>query len=380
MKILVVFTHRDVLASTANRILALLPELARRAEVGIVAPDDAASQALVAGIGVRLVQTFHERRIAGRTLAHFSDHNLSLTRSVRSAAKAFEPDVVYVPFPWGVRGIARAVHPLPVVVEANNVEGDLIAKSSYPWVARALLRFYVPWQERRALGAAGHIVTVSRHDAERIAARYDIHETHITTVPVGVPLLGVPTDVQRLAAKAALGLAPDKVHAVFHGTMMHPPNQVALLELSRMAAKLSSVRLEFVVAGRGLAAAPPGLTNLGFVPVLANLLRAADLAVVPITSGSGTRTKMVEYLGAGIPMVCTAVSARGLDLQPGKHAFVLPAVDDLFAEDIERLANDQELRHQMGNAAFALAQAQHSIPGAATKLLAVLGRYDSLSQ
>jgi glycosyltransferase involved in cell wall biosynthesis len=44
------------------------------------------------------------------------------------------------------------------------------------------------------------------------------------------------------------------------------------------------------------------------------LLRVADVALNPMLRGSGTNMKMLDYMAAGVPVISTAVGARGLGL------------------------------------------------------------------
>jgi glycosyltransferase involved in cell wall biosynthesis len=52
---------------------------------------------------------------------------------------------------------------------------------------------------------------------------------------------------------------------------------------------------------------------LGRVERLPPLLAAADVAVNPVESGSGSNVKLAEYLAAGVPVVTTPVGLRGYE-------------------------------------------------------------------
>jgi glycosyltransferase involved in cell wall biosynthesis len=77
------------------------------------------------------------------------------------------------------------------------------------------------------------------------------------------------------------------------------------------------------------------------------LLRAADVALNPMFSGSGTNLKMLEYFAAGLPVVTTAVGARGLDLTSGRHAIICPVED--FPGQVARVLRDDGLRARLGS-------------------------------
>jgi glycosyltransferase involved in cell wall biosynthesis len=72
-------------------------------------------------------------------------------------------------------------------------------------------------------------------------------------------------------------------------------------------------------------------------------LHAADLALCPLRTGSGTSLKTIEYLAAGLPLVTTAFGVRGLDVVPGVEAEVcdlqdMPARSGALAADPARRA------------------------------------------
>lgn len=60
---------------------------------------------------------------------------------------------------------------------------------------------------------------------------------------------------------------------------------------------------------------PANLRFAGRVPSTAAQLAAAQVAVAPLRHGSGTRLKLLEFFAAGLPVVCTAKAAEGLDVR-----------------------------------------------------------------
>jgi len=72
---------------------------------------------------------------------------------------------------------------------------------------------------------------------------------------------------------------------------------------------------------RGLVA-DPSVRLHGFVENLAPLYAAADVAVVPLRAGGGTRIKILEAFAHGIPVVTTSIGAEGIDAIAGEHLLV----------------------------------------------------------
>jgi len=63
------------------------------------------------------------------------------------------------------------------------------------------------------------------------------------------------------------------------------------------------------------------------------VLGAADVALNPMASGSGTNLKMLEYCAAGLPVISTPHGARGLSLRHREHLHVAELSE--FVEAIE---------------------------------------------
>ncbi|MBE9014313.1 glycosyltransferase, partial [Pseudanabaenaceae cyanobacterium LEGE 13415] len=64
----------------------------------------------------------------------------------------------------------------------------------------------------------------------------------------------------------------------------------------------------------------------------------SDVALNPVTFGSGTNLKMLEYFAAGIPVISTPAGIRGLGVEHGKHCIV--AEVEQFGEAINKLRSE----------------------------------------
>jgi polysaccharide biosynthesis protein PslH len=96
-----------------------------------------------------------------------------------------------------------------------------------------------------------------------------------------------------------------------------------------------------------------GVDLVGSVDDVSVELAVADVSIVPIRVGAGTRLKVVEAMANRLPMVTTTMGSEGIDLVHGRHALI---VDDArgFAEACARLAGDGELRQELADAGAAL--------------------------
>ena len=87
----------------------------------------------------------------------------------------------------------------------------------------------------------------------------------------------------------------------------------------------------------------------GPVESVAPYLRAADIAVVPLQNGGGTRMKILDYFAAGIPVVSTATGADGMPIEPGIQAAIANSPEE-FARAITDVRGDSLLRQTMSEA------------------------------
>lgn len=90
----------------------------------------------------------------------------------------------------------------------------------------------------------------------------------------------------------------------------------------------------------------PGLELTGEVADLGAELAAADVAVVPIRFGGGTRIKILEAFATGLPVVATSVGAEGLDVVGGRHLLLADDAES-FAEACLRVWRDPVLRESL---------------------------------
>jgi glycosyltransferase involved in cell wall biosynthesis len=98
----------------------------------------------------------------------------------------------------------------------------------------------------------------------------------------------------------------------------------------------------------------PRIHLTGSVDQLAPWLKAADLSVVPLVDGGGTRMKIIDCFAASLPVVSTSKGIEGIPVEPGKQAIVLDDWDP-FMSAIVDLWNNPEEASKLAGAGRALA-------------------------
>lgn len=93
----------------------------------------------------------------------------------------------------------------------------------------------------------------------------------------------------------------------------------------------------------------------------------ADIFVVPLRVGGGTRLKILEAMAAGLPIVSTTVGAEGLDVTDGENILLADEPQE-FAEQIATLLNNPALRDKIGNAGRLLVRQKYDWKQSVSKL------------
>jgi len=193
--------------------------------------------------------------------------------------------------------------------------------------------------EPQVLRAVDRVLVCS--DTEReLAHTWGVN--HAMVVPNGV-------DLERLAGLVRRPRADGEPPTlVFVGGLSYAPNAEAvrwlLDEIAPEIAKLLP-RVRIVLVGKGASPAllararPPEVEFSGWVEDVRPFLAQADVCVVPIRVGGGTRIKILEAMAAGVPVVSTRVGAEGIAARDSE-SIVLADDPAAFARAVAELCRD----------------------------------------
>jgi len=173
-------------------------------------------------------------------------------------------------------------------------------------------------------------------------------------IPHGVDISSFDACMEASGLRKQLGIAPDRPLLVYHGTYLYPPNlQAVQILANEILPRLSSNGLFPKVLAIGPHPPVDGLHSdilfLGNVDSVAPYIKAADVAVVPLRRGGGTRMKILDYFAASVPVVSTSKGVEGLGLTDGEQLMIRDG-HDAFAEAISELLQDEERAQSLGAA------------------------------
>ncbi|MBQ7617609.1 MAG: glycosyltransferase [Desulfovibrio sp.] len=251
-----------------------------------------------------------------------------------------DADLVVVSHPYLYPALAKALPDHPWFYDAHNVEVDLKAQA----LAECAPHLVSEVEEVEGACARGalRVTCCSKDDARRLFLRYQLGESSLELYPNGCDTVHTvfAGEEERLALRKRLGFPKAKL-CLFLASE-HKPNTDAALQCIAMARQLPEV--QFLLAGsvstqvifrkRSL---PKNVHLLGLVTEAEKhvLLKAAHIGLNPITSGSGTNLKILEYFASGLESLSTPFALRGLERECCAKTHVAELID--FPKEIRKI-------------------------------------------
>lgn len=197
------------------------------------------------------------------------------------------------------------------------------------------------------------IITVSEND-RNILIQDGIPEHKIHYIPHGVDLESFDNLEDQVNVREQYSLSPEQPILVYHGTYLYPPNVESIQILSEKILPIINKKGVYpkVLA---IGAHPPknlrfhkDIVFTGAVKCVAPWIEAADIAVVPLVQGGGTRMKVLDYFAARLPVVSTSKGVEGIPVMNNKEVIICDNWES-FADSVIDLINNPDKRERMGS-------------------------------
>lgn len=254
---------------------------------------------------------------------------------------------------WG-----RSLFGGSVLLVEHNVEYQRLSDQHF-----ALSPAAFNWLRQLEIGLCQQsdlVIAVSERDRAQLVAD-GVAATRVHYIPHGVDLSSF-AESEALDVRSQYAIGAEYTLLVYHGTYMYPPN----LQAMRVMAECILPYLQsqgFLCKVLAVGGHPP-TTSLhkdiiftGPVERVAPYLLAADLAVVPLLQGGGTRMKILDYFAAGLPVISTAKGIEGIPVTNGVEALIVADADQQLAETIIDLLRDPQAASQLGKRGRAFVEA-----------------------
>ncbi len=373
---------------TTLRNFNLIKGLARRHEVhlfSILAPGDEPDAGPVRELTASITTAPQPPRSTGdrlRDLATTADPDMARrlwspdnARLLAALAADLQPDILQIegiemaPYFFALQetGVAygRAIydaHNAETLLQQRAARADARRPKRWPAATySAIQTAKLRRHETALLQAVDGVAAVSEPDARYLQQLAP--QTPIEIVTNGVDLAYYQVD----EAFPPVFDTPGP-HLVFTGKMDFRPNVDAALWFADEVLPLlqaAGVDAHFWVVGRNphprldALAGRKNVIVTGEVPDVRPYIVQADVYVVPLLAGGGTRFKILEALALAKPVVSTRLGADGIPVQDGVHLSLADSPAD-FADRVQHLLTDREQAAAMGRRGRAFIQQNFS--------------------
>lgn len=228
----------------------------------------------------------------------------------------------------------------PVVVHRHNVFSQTIAgllrsdQLGFPrkvkWAAELPM-----WRrfDRLLVQRSDHSLVTTPEAAEALLTVVPGTSVHVVQNGADVPSVGlIPGEQPRVVFVGTMSYEPNADGAIRFGRDVWPIVQKAV-----PGATLDLIGYDPLPAVRSLAGG--GISVLGSVPDVLQACQGARVAVVPLWSGSGIKTKTLEMLSLGLPVVATAMGAEGIPASPQDGLLIGRSNEELARSTIDLLTD-----------------------------------------
>lgn len=277
-----------------------------------------------------------------------------------------DAEAVIISHPWVYPHVPRRDHQ-KLIYDSHNCEFVVKQQILGDTSAGRELVEEVRKVEGDLCRAADMVFVCSDEDGDQFVQLYGISKDKLVLVPNGVDVEAIrpATAAEKTVARREFGLAAEQPVLIFIGSGYGPNTEAVRFLTTQVAPALPDCVV--VIAGSvkdsyEASHGPSAAANVRFLGTISaeqrlQFYHAADVALNPMFSGSGTNLKMLDYFAGGLPVVSTPAGARGLVLAPDE-CVVCDAGQ--FVAEISNLLADSRKRELMGTNARRVAVERYS--------------------
>ena len=322
------------------------------------------------------IYTYKSDRFFNRVLSIFRDVDIDFILKMIKILKNEKLDLIQITHPSGIL-VAKVLtkimrNKIPIVYDAHNIDSNFAmenfaiyrSKSKSKRLIMLIIVVYRKFLEKiMCKYIVDHITAVSAEEKEIFIKKYKLNKEKISVIPSGCHILNLPEKKYKKDVKEEIGIDPNRLIIFFHGFFSYLPNKEAFKTIENyIAPKFKEIneRVLFVMGGTGVPKFErTNIKSLGFIEDLYKVMSIADIAIVPLTRGAGTKLKVLDYLSVGLPIVTTKKGIEGIKAKNGEHAIIVNDVNDEFIDAIKYLITNEKERERIGAKARRLAEEEY---------------------
>lgn len=274
-------------------------------------------------------------------------------RAVSALARSCPAWVDTYAGPAVVDEVRRAASGSELVVGFGAASSSILAAVRAPSL---LLLFSLPFADVQRAGGSSFDRWLTRRFEARLPRRHDVvalttpSEQERLAATSGAPTTWLPFPRGRTSSgdRAPAGCS----RLLFIADWNYPPNRLGLEFL--MADVMPEIwrrhpTTELLLAGKGsdeltLTGSAGPVRQWGQYGELGDVADGSTIAVLPLLAAGGVRTRLLELLDAGIPIIATQEATGGMDMGPGVLAVPPEAFRDRLLEVLDSPSIALELR------------------------------------